>query len=150
LTEAVRIVTHVARGVQVSAGGVYVWRPKYRRPVLTGRVAARCEGLNHARAREHGWPIVALKIMPDHMHIFVKAHRPDSPFLLADLFKGFTSRRLQAEFPQLRSLMHRRSRPPALWFRPYFTATVGALPAETVCRFADTQHRRPWRKEQPQ
>jgi putative transposase len=150
LTEAVRIVAHVARAVQVSAGGVYVWRPKYRRSVLVGRIAARCEGLNHAKAREHGWRIVALEIMPDHMDMFVKVHRSDRPSLLADLFKGFTLRRLQAEFPHLRSFPHPWSRPPALWFRPYFTATIGAVPAETLCQYTGAQNERPWRKEQPQ
>ncbi len=123
---------------------------KYRLPVLTDRVAARSMGLNHAKAGEHGWRIVALEIMPDHIYMFVKAHRPDSPFLLAGLFKGFASRRLRAEFAHLRSFLHPRARPPALWFRPYFTPTVGAVLAESVRRSTGTQHRRPWRKGQPQ
>ena len=79
--------------------------------------------------------------MPDHVHLFVNAHPSDSPSRVANQFKGLTSRRLRAEFP------HLRSRLPALWSRPYFAATVGAVSAETVRRYTGTQNERPWRKE---
>ena len=149
MTEAVRIVVHVARGAQVSAGGVCdlvyhgAWCPEYCRPLPTGRVAADGEGRNHTKASEHGWRIMALVIMPDYKDLFMNAHRPDCPSLLADLFKGFTFRRLRAEFP------HLRSRPSALWSRPHSAATVGAVPAEAVCRYIDRHNERPWRKERP-
>jgi len=137
----------MGREVQVSAGGVYdlgyhvVWCPKYRRPVLTGPVRDRCEELIRARAAEREWRVVALEVMPDHVHLFVKAHPKDSPSYIANQLKGFTSRALRAEFP------HLRSRLPTLWSKSYFTATVGAVSAATVRRYIDTQYERPWRKE---
>jgi putative transposase len=137
----------MSREVQVSAGGVYdlgyhvVWCPKYRRPVLAGPVKDRCEALIRAKAAEHGWRIVALEIMPDYVHLFVKAHPKHSPSYIANQFKGFTSHALRAEFPQL------RSRLPTLWSKSYFAATVGAVSAATVRRYIDTQYERPWRKE---
>jgi putative transposase len=63
----------MSREVQVSAGGVYdlgyhvVWCPKYRRPVLAGPVKDRGEELIRARAAWHGWRIIALEVMPDHV-----------------------------------------------------------------------------------
>jgi putative transposase len=133
--------------VQVSAGAVYdlgyhvAWCPWYRRPVLAGRVAGRCEELIRAKASEHGWRIVALEIMPDHVHMFVRAHPCDSPSRIASQFKGFSSRRLRAELP------HLHPRLPTLWSRSYFAATVGAVWAETVRRYTGTQNERPWRTE---
>jgi putative transposase len=133
--------------VQVSAGGVYdlgyhvVFCPKYRRPVLAGPVKDRCETLIREKAAEHAWLIVALEIMPDHVHLFVKAHPKHSPSYIANQFKGFTSHVLRAEFP------HLRSRLPTLWSKSYFAATVGAVSAATVQRYIDTQYERPWRKE---
>jgi putative transposase len=130
LTEVVRIVARVTGQVQVSAGGVYefgyhvAWCPRYRRPVLAGRVAARCKELT-------------LEIIPDHVRMFVRAHLSDSPSRIANQFKGLSSRRLRAEFPQL----------PTLWSRPYFAATVGAASAETVRRHGGTQNERPWQEE---
>jgi REP-associated tyrosine transposase len=143
LTEVVRIVARVTGQAQVSASGVYelgyhdVWCPKYRWPVLAGRVAARCKELIRAKASEHSWRMVALEIMPDHVRLFVKAHLSDSPSRIVNQFKGSTSRRLRAEFPHL----------PALWSRSSSAATVGAVSAETVRRHGGTQNEGPWQEE---
>ena len=47
-----------------------VWCPKYRRPVLVGRVAERLRELLGAKCAEHGWTVEALEVMPDHVHLF--------------------------------------------------------------------------------
>jgi putative transposase len=44
-----------------------VWRPKRRKPVLVGPVAARCRGSIEGICAERGWEIVALAIQPDHI-----------------------------------------------------------------------------------
>jgi putative transposase len=143
LTEVVRIVARVTGQVQVSAGGVYefgyhvAWCPRYRRPILAGRVAARCKELTPAKASEHSWRMVALEIIPDHVRMFVRTHLSDSSSRIANQFKELSSRRLRAEFPHL----------PTLWSRPYFAATVGAVSAETVRRHGGTQNERPWQEE---
>ena len=137
----------MGREVQVSTGGVYdlgyhiVWCPKYRRPVLPGPVQARCEELIRAKCPEHGWQGIALEVMPDYVHLFVKAHPKHSPLYIANQLKGFASHALREEFP------HLRSRLPTLWSRSYFAATVGAVSAATVRRYTDTQYELPWRKE---
>ena len=141
------IVIDVTRVVTIGAGGVYdlgyhvVWCPKYRRQVLTGDIKVRCEALIRAKCAEHDWLIVALEVMPDHVHLFVKAHPKHSPAFIANQLKGMTSRTLRQEFPSL------RSRLPTLWSRSFFCATVGAVSADTVRRYIDTQYERPWRKE---
>ena len=139
--------TLVAREGQVSAGGVHdleyqvVWCPKYRRPVLASSVGERCRELIGEKCAEHGWRIVALEVMPDHVHLFVRAYPKDSPSFVANQLKGFTSRRLREEFP------HLRSRLPTLWSRSFFVASVGTVSAATVQRYIDTQYERPWRKD---
>lgn len=145
MTEAVRIVARVTSEMQVSAGGVYglgcrvVWGPKYRRPVLAGR----CKGLIRAKAAENGWRIVALEIMPDHVHLLVEAHTCDCPSWVADQVKGRAWWWLRAEFPRPRSQLL------VLWSWPYFAATVGAVYVETVRRYRSTQDGRSWGKERP-
>src|SRR5664279_5224456 len=37
------------------------------------------------------WQFIALDVMPDHVHLFVKAHPTDSPSHVANQFKGLTS-----------------------------------------------------------
>jgi putative transposase len=108
---------------------------------VPGAVAGRCEELIRAKARKRGWRIVALEIMPEHVRLSVKAHRSASLSRVASQFEGFTSRRSRAGFPRLRSGL------PALWSRSYLAASVGAVSAKTVRRYACTQDERPWRKE---
>ena len=115
--------------------------PKYRRTVLTGAIGTRCAELIRAKCAEHGWQVIALEVMPDHVHLFVKARPKDSPSYVANQLKGYTSRVLRQEYPSL------RSRLPTLWSRSFFAATVGAVSAATVRRYIDTQYERPWRKE---
>jgi putative transposase len=86
---------------------------------------------------------VALEVMPDHIHLFVKPDPKSSPALVAGQVKGRTSRVLRSEFPELRTKL------PTLWSSSYFVASVGAVSADTVQRYIETQYERPWRK-QPQ
>ena len=85
--------------------------------------------------------MVALAIMPDHVHLFVKAHRCGCHSPVASQFTGFTSRRMRAGFS------HLRTRLPTLWSRSYFARAVGAVPAQTVRGYTGTQDERPWREE---
>ena len=129
------------RGAAYSLGYHLVWCPKYRRPVLVGPVAARLRELIGQKCDEHGWSIVALEVMPDHVHLFVKADPEASPSYLANQFKGMSSRVLRQEFPAL------KKRLPTLWSRSYFASTVGSVSAATIKRYIDTQWERPWRQE---
>ncbi|MFG2758531.1 IS200/IS605 family transposase [Streptomyces wuyuanensis] len=136
----------VTRKVRRFSGGVYdlglhvVWCPKYRRPVLGGRVAERLDELIRQKADERGWEIIALEVMPDHVHLFVKHDPKSSASYVANQFKGFTSRVLREEFPHLKSRM------PTLWSSSYFAASVGAVSAATVEKYINTQWERPWKK----
>ena len=135
-----RVIT--TRKVRRFSGGVYdlglhvVWCPKYRRPVLDGRVAERLDELIRQKADERGWEVVALDVLPDHVHLFVKHGPKDSASYVANQFKGFTSGVLRTEFPHLKSRM------PTLWSSSYFAASVGAVSAATVQRYIDTQWER--------
>jgi putative transposase len=137
----------VTRKVRRFSGGVYdlglhvVWCPKYRRPVLDGRVAERLDELIRAKADERGWEIIALEVMPDHVHLFVKHDAKSSASYVANQFKGFTSHVLREEFPHLKSRM------PTLWSSSYFAASAGAVSAATVERYINTQWERPQKKQ---
>ncbi|MFF0246583.1 IS200/IS605 family transposase [Streptosporangium sandarakinum] len=133
----------MTRQARTSLGAAYdlgyhvVWCPKYRRPVLGGRVKDRLEELIRAEADEHGWEIAVLEVMPDHVRLLVKPTLKNSPSYVADQFRGFTSHHLRAEFAHLRSQL------PTPWSRSYCVATAGAVSAETVQRCIETQYERP-------
>lgn len=50
-----------------------IWCPKYRRKVLLGAVADRLKELLTEKAASIGAHIEIMEVMPDHVHIFVKA-----------------------------------------------------------------------------
>jgi putative transposase len=74
----------------------FVWYPKYRRPVLKGRIYL-------------------------------------SPAQIAFCLKGYTSRMLRREFPEL------RRRLPTLWSRSYYVGAVGQISKETVEKYITSQ-----------
>lgn len=123
-------------GAAYDLGYHVVWCSKYRRRVLGGRVKIRLEELLPAKAAEHDWEVIALEVMPDHVHLFVKARPKDSPSYVANQFKGYTSHHLRVEFG------HLRSRLPTLWSRSYFVASVGTVSAAMVQRYIETQYER--------
>lgn len=113
----------------------FVWCTKFRRPVLAGAVGERLRDLIAERVGDLGCDIIALEIMPDHIHLFVSAHPLDAPQHIVNQLKGYLSRVLRNEFPAL------KSRLPSLWSRSYYVGSAGAVSAETIQRYIEQQRR---------
>jgi len=111
----------------------FVWCPKYRRKVLTGKIETRLKELIKQKSKELGCKILALEVMPDHVHLFILANPQLSPNLLIGQIKGFSSRTLRQEFPEL------RSRLPTLWTRSYFVSTHGHISDKSIERYIADQ-----------
>lgn len=122
-----------------NAGAVFslkyhvVWCPKYRRPVLTPPIDGRLKEIIGQVARERGFTVHTMEVMPDHVHVFVEAGPTQPVVEIVSRFKGVSSRLLRAEFPQL------RSRLPTLWSRSYYAGTVGHVSEATVRRYIENQ-----------
>ncbi|MDI3531529.1 MAG: REP-associated tyrosine transposase [Candidatus Atribacteria bacterium] len=110
-----------------------IWCPKYRRKVLVGEVAEQLKVLLLKKAQEIGVEVVQMEIMPDHVHLFVKADPRNSPHFIVNSLKGYTSRILRKEFSFL------KSRLPSLWTRSYYCETVGDLSEETIRKYIEDQ-----------
>jgi putative transposase len=110
-----------------------IWCTKYRRKLLSGEIEIRLKELLRTKAEEMGVVIATMEVMPDHVHLFVKASPVDSPHFIVQQFKGPTSRVLRKEFPSL------RSRVPTVWTRSYYCESVGHISAETVERYIEEQ-----------
>lgn len=79
-----------------------VWIPRYRKKVLVGPVEARLKEWLAEIAAQYGFEILAVELMPDHVHLFVSAPPKFAPAEMVRLFKGITSRKLKKEFESLR------------------------------------------------
>ena len=110
-----------------------IWCPKYRRAVLIGDVEKRLKQLLKQKAKENDWKIETMEIMPDHVHIFVKANPVASPHWIVQQFKGFSSHQLRNEFPKLKSKL------PTLWTRSYYCESVGHISEDTIKKYIEDQ-----------
>jgi putative transposase len=112
-----------------------IWCPKRRRKVLVDRVRMRLEQLIRETAPELECEILALEILPDHLHVFVSATPQWAPSQLVARFTGKSSRILRQEFPILRRM-------PSLWTRSFFVSTAGNVAADTIQRYIESQSTR--------
>jgi len=110
-----------------------IWCPKYRRAVLVGDIEKRLKQLLKQKAKENDWKIETMEIMPDHVHIFVKANPVASPHWIVQQFKGYSSHQLRKEFPTL------KSRLPTLWTRSYYCESVGHISEDTIKKYIEDQ-----------
>lgn len=113
----------------------FVWCPKRRRRILIDNLAVRLKELIELKAKELGILILALEIMPDHVHLFVSCTPQMAANQIMFRLKGFTSRVLRKEYPYL-------MRMPSLWTRSYFVSTAGNVSSETIRRYIDEQDKR--------
>lgn len=110
----------------------FVWIPRRRRSVLVGAVAARAEGLIQKAASALGCKVLALEVMPAHVHLFLNADPHWAPDQLMFRIKGVSAHVLRREFPSLRRL-------PSLWTRSYFVSSAGNVSSETILRYIADQ-----------
>jgi len=80
----------------------FVWSTKYRKPVLVPPIDGQAKSLFAKLAEEHGYEILGLEVMPDHVHCFLSAPPAISPAVIAKVLKGASARRLFAAFPHLK------------------------------------------------
>jgi len=113
-----------------------IWCPKYRRKVLIEPIQSRLKELLTIKAKQLQFKIEKMEIMPDHVHVFVKASSLFSPHKIVQQFKGYTSRILRQEFKTL------RSRLPTLWTRSYYCESIGHISEKTIKQYIEEQKNR--------
>ena len=110
-----------------------IWCPKYRRKVLVGNLADRLKELLTEKANQLGLVINTMEVMPDHVHLFVKAPPTLPPHYIVQQLKGHSSHELRKEFSKL------KSRLPTLWTRSYYCESVGHISQAAIRRYIEDQ-----------
>ncbi len=110
-----------------------IWCPKYRRKVLIAPIDVELKRLLILKAKDIGLTIDKMEIMPDHVHLFVKANPTSAPHWIVQQLKGYTSRILRQKFKSL------RSRIPSLWTRSYYCESIGHISETTVKKYIQDQ-----------
>ena len=110
-----------------------VWCPKYRRSVLVGPIAKRCQQLIKKTAARYRAEIIALEILPDHVHLWVEVDPQFGIHRLVKNIKGASSHALRREFRTL------KSRLPTLWTNSYLVSTIGGAPLAVIQQYVEKQ-----------
>ncbi len=111
----------------------FVFCPKRRKKVLVNDVGRRLEEIIYQKAKELDCDVLALEIMPDHVHLFISCPPTLAPHQIMFRIKGASSRFLRQEFPHLLKL-------PSLWTRSYYCGTAGHVSSETIKKYIANQH----------
>jgi putative transposase len=110
----------------------FVWIPKRRKAVLVGAIERDLRRLLEQKAEELDCHIMALEIMPDHVHLFINCPPTLAPDQVMFRLKGSSSHTLRKRYPELLRL-------PSLWTRSYFCSTAGNVSNATVERYIAEQ-----------
>jgi putative transposase len=109
--------------------------PKFRKPILVGKVKEFVEEQLETIAQTKGYKILEARVMPDHIHLFIEADPFDSPTNIVKIFKGVTGLRMSRKFPDLESKLWRG----VMWSPSYYIGTAGNVSAETIERYIREQ-----------
>ena len=112
-----------------------VFCPKYRKDILVGEVANFVSQCIETIAATKSWEIIELRVMSDHIHLFISCPPIDSPTSIVKILKGTTALRVFKQFPEL----HRRLRKGNLWSPSYYVGTAGHVSAQTIQRYIQEQ-----------
>ncbi len=74
-----------------------------------------------------------MEVMPDHVHLFLKASPSDSVAYIVSQLKGYTSFALRKEFSWLKKCI------PTLWTRSYYVETIGHISEKTIIKYIEDQ-----------
>jgi putative transposase len=106
-----------------------VWKPKYAKdPFKFEVVRQHCEQFLKEIAEEHNFTIYELKVMPDHIHLFVELPPTLCVAKALQLFKGKSSYKLFRKHPWLR----RHFRKGHFWSPGKFFRSVGNVTSDVI------------------
>ena len=107
-----------------------VFKPKYNRPLFKNfHFRKVCEGSLRLVAHKYGFVIHELKVMPDHVHLFVELPPTVTVSKAFQLFKGISSRVLRRNFSYLKENSEH------LWSPGKFYRSVGNVSAEVISNY---------------
>ena len=115
----------------------FVWCPKYRKPILIGKVKDFLEECLETICETKGWKILDLSIQNDHLHLFLSTNTEFSPMMIIKVLKGVSGLQLFRKFPELKKQYWGGH----IWSPSYYVGTAGKVTSENVRRYIEEQER---------
>jgi putative transposase len=129
--EGYRKTSHVTYELKVHL----VWITKYRKAVMTGKIAERAREILRGVCQQNEVEILAGHISKDHVHLLVSMPPYISVSKLVQYMKGYSSRKLLMEYRELNKQYWGQH----LWARGYFAASSGNVTDEVIMEYIKHQ-----------
>lgn len=114
-----------------------VWIPKYRKAILgNDKTKKFLEEILRGQAESREWHVLALEIMPDHIHIFLSVPPTVPVSDVVKQLKGNSATQLRRIFPHLKEIIRDH-----LWARGYYVSTAGFISQDKVQKYIDEQQK---------
>jgi putative transposase len=126
------------RGYVYSLQYHIAWCTKYRKKVLSNGIDDDIKGYLNELAKEYSFSILAMEVMPDHIHILVDCKPQFFPSDMIKILKGNTARWLFMKHPELKKQLWGGH----LWNPSYCIVTVSDRSFEQVKHYIDSQKER--------
>lgn len=129
-------------GVKRGRGYVYrleyhlVWVVKYRHSVLVDTLADDLKVILRDIAEQNSLEVVALEVMPDHVHLLLGASPQQAIPDFVKALKGASARRMFSAHPDLKKKLWGGN----LWNPSYFVATVSEQTRAQIQKYIEEQH----------
>ena len=124
------------RHCKYQSGHHFVWIPYKRKRIFRGETIILATKRYITEAIENNdMELLAIEIdrvLMDHVHVFVSIPPRISAAQAVNVMKGYSSRHLRKEFPELKQLDDEQ-----LWARSYYWGTTGNVSAQTVKRYIE-------------
>ncbi len=124
---------HHSKHVTYKLAYHFVWCPKYRKKLLTGKLVLFIEQEIRRICEANTWAIGALNVQADHVHLFVSSPPSVAPSQIAHTIKGSTARRVFQRFPEVKKHLWGG----AFWSRSYYVGSVGDMSVDTVLKYIE-------------
>ena len=116
-----------------------VWITKYRKPVLRSEIGRRVRDLIRQTCVQLDVQILSGAVQPDHVHLLVSVPPNVSVSELMQRIKGRSSRKIMAEYNEMRRQFWGRH----FWARGYFAASSGNVTDEMIKQYIEQQGDKP-------
>ena len=116
----------------------YVFIPKTRAKILVEPFKSDVKRFLLEECEENEWELLALQIMPEHVHQFISAEPKWSPSVIIQRLKANSSRKLRKKYSIIREFRYS----PDFWASGYYVGTAGHVTAENVARYIAEQNKK--------
>lgn len=110
--------------------------PKYRHKVFVNDVETFVKVRIREICENYGWEVLALEVMPDHLHLFVSAPPKIAPLTIASTLKSILAVDVFRKFSDLKGCKFWGS---GLFSRGCYYGSAGTVSSATIMKYIEEQ-----------